>query len=391
MSEMLLMLCITVSLFAIGDILGVATKAKVSSIFVALMLFLILFMTGTIPEDIISKAGLSQVGRWASPILVFGMGTMINVKQLIDEWKTVLLTLISMIAALIGVFLVSPIIGKEAAIVSIPIMNGGIIATNIMVSGAMEKGFTIAAAFGTLVYAVQKFVGTPPASFYGLKEAREILKEYRKGKLENIDSININMQNSQKKLGFAHRYKNYFTPFVCFTIAALAGYISILLQELTGVNNSIWALAFGAILSYFNLVPDKILDHGKSSGFITMVVFAAIIPSLAKIDLEQVMTLSWQLIVAFIGVFVATYVIMFILPTWKLVGSKNLAMGISMSQLLGFPATYLIVNEIATAVAENEEEHEVIMKKIAPSYVIGGLASVTTLSIVIAGYFVEFL
>ena len=31
------------------------------------------------------------------------------------------------------------------------------------------------------------------------------------------------------------------------------------------------------------------------------------------------------------------------------------------------------------------------MKKIAPSYVIGGLASVTTLSIVIAGYFVEFL
>ncbi|MGL5583720.1 MAG: hypothetical protein ACRDCE_22635, partial [Cetobacterium sp.] len=62
MSEMLLMLCITVSLFAIGDILGVATKAKVSSIFVALMLFLILFMTGTIPGDIISKAGLSQVG-----------------------------------------------------------------------------------------------------------------------------------------------------------------------------------------------------------------------------------------------------------------------------------------------------------------------------------------
>ncbi|XLD84723.1 hypothetical protein QCB50_14345 (plasmid) [Cetobacterium somerae] len=112
---------------------------------------------------------------------------------------------------------------------------------------------------------------------------------------------------------------------------------------------------------------------------------------MAKIDLEQVMTLSWQLIVAFIGVFVATYIIMFILPTWKLVGSKNLAMGISMSQLLGFPATYLIVNEIATAVAENEEEHEVIMKKIAPSYVIGGLASVTTLSIVIAGYFVEFL
>ncbi|MGL5904678.1 MAG: hypothetical protein ACRCZO_18485 [Cetobacterium sp.] len=390
MSEMLLMLCITVGLFAIGDILGVATKAKVSSIFVALMLFLILFMTGTIPGDIISKAGLSHVGRWASPILVFGMGTMINIKQLIEEWKTVLLTLISMVAALIGVFLVSPIIGKEAAIVSVPIMNGGIIATNIMVSGAMEKGFPIAAAFGTLVYAVQKFVGTPPASFYGLKEAKGILEEYRKGKIENADSEQ-KKDKVTKKISFAEKYKVYFTPFVCFTIAALAGYLSIILQELTGVNNSIWALSLGAVLSYLKLVPEKILDHGKSSGFITMVVFAAIIPSLAKIDINQVMTLSWQLIVAFIGVFVATYIVMFILPTWKLVGSKNLAMGISMSQLLGFPATYLIVNEIATAVAENEEEHEVIMKKIAPSYVIGGLASVTTLSILIAGYFVNFL
>lgn len=391
MSEMLLMLCITVSLFAVGDILGVATKAKVSSIFVALMLFLILFMTGTIPQDIISKAGLSQVGKWASPILVFGMGTMINVKQLIEEWRTVLLTFISMLAALIGVFLVSPIIGKEAAIVSVPIMNGGIVATNIMVSGAMEKGFSIAAAFGTLVYAIQKFVGTPPASFYGLKEAREILTEFRKGKLESIDLTTKNLQTSKKKLGFAHRNKNYFTPFVCFSIAALAGYLSILLQEATGINNSIWALTFGATLSYFNLVPEKILDHGKSSGFITMVVFAAIIPSLAKINIEQVLVLSWQLILAFFGVLVAIYVIIFIFPTWKLVGSKNLAMGISMSQLLGFPATYLIANEIATAVAENEEEHELIMKKVAPSYVIGGLASVTTFSIIIAGYFVEFL
>jgi hypothetical protein len=62
-----------------------------------------------------------------------------------------------------------------------------------------------------------------------------------------------------------------------------------------------------------------------------------------------------------------------------------------MAQLLGFPATYLIANEIATAVAKDEEEREVVLKRIMPAYVIAGLASVTTLSIVVAGFFAELL
>jgi len=39
--------------FGIGDFLGVVTKAKVSAVFVSLMLFLIAFMAGWIPPDVI--------------------------------------------------------------------------------------------------------------------------------------------------------------------------------------------------------------------------------------------------------------------------------------------------------------------------------------------------
>lgn len=60
-------------------------------------------------------------------------------------------------------------------IVSIPIINGGIIATQIMTSAAMDKGFAMAAALGTVLYAVQKFVGTPVASYFGLRAAKEAL------------------------------------------------------------------------------------------------------------------------------------------------------------------------------------------------------------------------
>jgi len=122
-----------------------------------------------------------------------------------------------------------------------------------------------------------------------------------------------------------------------------------------------------------------------------MALFASIIPSLAKVSLPDLLELGWQTLVIFAAVMAATYLFMYVLPGWKIVGSKNLAVGIAMAQLLGFPATYLVSNEIATAVAQNEEEKKIILDKIMPAYVVAGFVSVTSLSIIIAGIFVNFL
>ena len=54
-------------------------------------------------------------------------------------------------------------------------------------------------------------------------------------------------------------------------------------------------------------------------------------------------------------------------------------------------STFLISNEIALAVAETEEEKEYILGKIMPRFVVAGLASVTTLSIIVAGIFANLL
>ena len=67
-------LFICLGIFAVGDILAVATKAKMSSVFVALMLFLIGFLTGILPKDIIDQARLTQLASWASVFVVFHMG-----------------------------------------------------------------------------------------------------------------------------------------------------------------------------------------------------------------------------------------------------------------------------------------------------------------------------
>lgn len=390
------LLFVVLGIFAIGDVLGVATKAKLSSVFVALMLFLIGFLTGAIPADIIKQAGLTEVSGWASAYIVFHMGTMIDWSELKREWRTVVLAMVAMVVAIVSCIAVIPIIGKEAVIVSIPIINGGIIATQIMTGAAMAKGMTLAAALGAIVYAVQKFVGTPPASYFGLKEAEKILKEYRVNKQAAAEAAATGKApaaEAPKKVMFYQKYNldKYFTGYTCLGVAGLFAWLSQYLGTVTGVNYSIWALGLGATVAYFGLVPPKILDKGRSAGFFNMAIFASIIPSLAKIKVSDLATLGFQTIVLFVAVIAGTIIFMYILPLWKIHGSRNLSIGIAMGQLLGFPATFLIANEIATASTNNEEEREIVLKKIMPAYVVSGLASVTTVSIIIAGIFVKFL
>lgn len=388
-SIMFLSFFIIIGFFAIGDILGVATKAKLSSVFVALFLFLVGFMFQKLPSDIVAKSGLGQIGSWAAPLLIFHMGTMINIKELIAEWRTVVMTIISVFVAIASTFIIVPFIGKYAAIVSVPILNGGIIATQIMTGAALEKGLQTVAALGTMVFAIQKFVGTIPASYFGMKAGKKILEDYRKGRLE-IEKNN-EIEKNKQKISFAKKQEKYYTNFVCIAITVFFSFLSRIIQDKTGLNISISALVFGALLSYLGLLPNAILDKAKMSGFLSFAVFTSLVPSLAKISFQDLLTLSLQLILIFGSLLIGIFIIAYILPTWKLVGSRDLAVGISVAQLLGFPATYLIANEIATALTDDEEEKNIILKKIVPAYVVAGLASVTTMSIIMAGFFVKYI
>ena len=380
---------IVIGIFAIGDYLGILTKAKVSAVFVALFLFLVGFLTNVFPPNIIELAGLAEFGQMSGAILIFHMGTMIDLRQLAQEWRTVLTALLSMIVVMIACFAVAPFLGMKNVIVAIPVINGGIVSTQIMSEAAGELGLAIPAALGVILYAIKKFVGSYPASFFGVKEATRVLESYRSNK--NSYQTTAKKASTIERKGFASRYNKYFTDFTCLAVAVLFAWLSDGLGQLTPINYSIWALLFGAILSYIQMVPGRILEKGKSSGLLSMLVFAVIVPSLAKITFSDLMTLGLTIVallaVSLIGLFIAFY----LLPGYKISQSKNLAMGIAMGQFLGFPATFLISNEIAKAVTDDEEEQQVVLDHIMPAYVVAGLATVTTFSIVIAGIFVEFL
>ena len=144
-------------------------------------------------------------------------------------------------------------------------------------------------------------------------------------------------------------------------------------------------MVFGIVARNTGLVPSNLLrDFAKANGFFSFLSLCTIIPSLAKVDLTMLPTIGFATVVIFVAVLVFTFIVFYLTPAWKIVGSKNLSIGIAMCQMIGYPGTELIATEITNAVAQTPEERDAVSAKIQTAYVISGFTSVTILSVFIA-------
>ena len=78
---------------------------------------------------------------------------------------------------------------------------------------------------------------------------------------------------------------------------------------MTGLSYTIWCLILGAIMATTGFVPKNILAQAKSGGIFNVAVFASIIPSLAKIDLGDLVVLGYSTVIIFVVVFILLYVL----------------------------------------------------------------------------------
>ena len=151
-------------------------------------------------------------------------------------------------------------------------------------------------------------------------------------------------------------------------------------------------MVLGIICRNTGLVPPNIQrDFAKANGFFSFLSLCTIIPSLAKVDLSQLPTIGFAAVVIFVAVIAFTVIIFCFTPAWKIVGSKQLSIGIAMCQMIGYPGTELVATEITNAVAQTAEEWDAVTNKIQTAYVISGFTSVTILSVFIASFLAKLL
>lgn len=380
---------IVLIVFALGDIVGKITKGKLSGMMVVMLLFLVGFLTKLIPADIIDQGGLTALSKLAIAMILFNMGTTLNVKQLIEEWRTVLMAALCMLASCLVMLLVSPIIGFDTVLVGMPVINGAAMATSLMASAAAEKGLATAAALCAVIYSVQKFVGAPIASAMGIRYGKKLLKAYRENPAQFKKQETGN--GASAKVSFADKHKEWYSANVMMALVAAGSWVAHILGDLTPINYSIWALLLGVVCVASGLVPTKPLQKSNSYGLMMIAVFGSIIPSLAKVSLSDLGTMAFQTIVLFAAALIGVALVGWVLPTWKLVGDKDLAVGIGVEQFLGFPSNVVICREVGDAVGETPEEKAFIEDTLNVPYVVGGITVITVLSTMLAGFVINML
>ena len=284
--------------FSIGDIISVKTKSIVSMLFTGSILFLGGFWIG-IPTDLFANSQLYSIGALLITLLLTHMGTMLNFKQLKEQWRTVLIAVAAIVGVVVSLLLVgSQFIGLNAALISAPPIAGGVIAGIQMAEAATKLGNESFAVLATLLVVVQGFVGYPLASFMLRKESKNILARKTEILAEGVrlEALTKAENKPEEKPAFLARFKSENVMLAkTAVVALLATVISVNVQRLAGFNlldKNILALLFGVIAHEVGFLEKAVLTKSNSSGFAMAALMAVIFNNLSKATPQIV----WQLL-----------------------------------------------------------------------------------------------
>jgi len=393
----ILALVIVLIAMSLGDIISIKTKAFVPSVFITALIFLFGFWW-IFPKDVISTATLGMpVAGLGMYLLVTHMGTLMNIKELISQWRTVVIS----IAGICGIMALLLTVGliffdKQTAIAGGPPLSGGIVAAIIIKEAATALGNDKLAILAILIYVVQGFVGYPLTSILLKKEGNRLLKDLKNNK-ENVVEKIVSKESERKTL-IPNLPEKYNTIYVVLLKLAFVAYLADCFTKF--VNNTIFqntvlspfvtCLIFGIIAAELGLVDRQALNKANSFGWMITLLMAFIYEGLNKATpemlLEVLLPLVEIIIIGVAGLLIFAFIIGKILKE-----SPYMSLCIALNALYGFPPNFILTNEVIKSLTNDNDESEYLTNKILPKMLIGGFTSVTIASVLIAGIFSKFL
>ncbi|QSB09941.1 hypothetical protein MHB65_14585 [Lysinibacillus sp. FSL K6-0075] len=395
MSQMLA-LTIVLAILYIGDIVATRTKAWIPSVFVCAVLFLIGYWT-FFPKDIVSIAGIGPVvATMLMYLLITNMGTLLSLKELKNQWKAIVISLAGIVGIIAILFTIGAMIfDLKTMIVAVPPLVGGVVAALVMSEGASAAGLEDLAVFAIVIYVIQGFAGYPITSIVLKREAKRLLKEHHQGNLQSVtqEQEEVEQSSEQPKL-FRKIPSKYNTEYFKFFRLAFVGLLaygtSTALAPIVTVNALVLCLVFGVLASTFGFLERQPLQKANGFGFAIMGLMLFIFDGLKQASPEMLMRIIVPLVVSIILAVIGMYIFSFIAGKVLKV-SPNLAFAVSLTALYGFPADYILTNEVVKSSTTDEKERDMLLSHMLPPMLVGGFISVTITSVILAGIFVNWL
>jgi hypothetical protein len=97
--------------WTVSDFIAKKTKSLLSSLFVASIIFLIGFLTGIFPEDLLSSSSLLALAGVVVGFIIVHLGTMISLDDFKQQWRTLLVGIATVIGIGITLFIAGLVFG----------------------------------------------------------------------------------------------------------------------------------------------------------------------------------------------------------------------------------------------------------------------------------------
>ena len=374
-------------IWTVSDIISKRTKSLLSSLFVASLIFLIGFKTSILPADILTSSSLLTFGTTIIGFIIVHIGTLISLKELKAQWKTVFIGFSTIIGIAVALLVFGPLFeSRNYAIAAIGAVSGGTISIIMVQEAALAVGLISVAVLPVLISAFQGIIGFPITSIILKKEAQRIQKEYRDGTL--VVTEEAVKEGESKSILPDFLQTTAGTLFVVGLVVLFATWIS----GITGgvVNTFIAALILGVILRETKVLKVSVLNGIDSYGIMMLAMMIIIFGPLATITPDDLIALIVPLSLSFlVGL---TGSMTFALLAGKLVKySPMMAIAVGLTSLFGFPGTMILSQEAAKSVGETEEEIKAIEAQILPKMIIAGFSTVTITSVLVTGILVQFI
>ncbi|GIN86003.1 hypothetical protein J6TS2_23890 [Heyndrickxia sporothermodurans] len=374
-------------LIAAGEIISVLTRARVPMLIIAILGFLVLIWTGIFPKNIIETSTFSSIGNLLMGPLVVHLGTLIPLNLMLKQYKAVLIALGGTLVSLLIVLpIITMLFGYETAVAGMGPIVGGIVAFIVTSDQLKAVGFEHLIAIPALVLAIHKLFGMPVASVFLRKYAlilrdKNDFNKYVKEAAATVETSSHNTKSSQKKYEFNTTNILLFKLFLGASLAIVIG-------NYTGVSSTIWCLIIGVIGSRVKFYEENIMDKAKASSIAVLGAIFIVIASMSNVSLKQFLHFIPQvvtiIIVGQVGIIIGGFIFSKILKWHPYKG-----MSLALTAMFGFPADYILCQEVSRSVGRTEEEQQALLNELSPPMLIAGFTTVTVASVIIASILVK--
>lgn len=379
--------------FALGDYISAKTKGIVSSIIVAIFVFIIFGngMLKVLPPDLMALSGLAQIiPSFGMALILVNVGTMLDLNDLKREWKTALVAIAGVFGIVALHFTVgTAIFGKEIAYIAIAPTAGGVAATMMLTEAATQAGRPDLASIVAATMAFQMLIGLPISSLALRKEALNFLAA---GKHKINDGAAIEKRINFRILPQTPASLNM--PPLHLARIAMGGAIAQVITMMTGISTGVTFLLTGAVLGSLGFIEKGSLRTAGGEGLLMLATYASVCASFVSMSFSQfgkmLVPVFCLLIIAAVGIIICS-VIVGKLVKW----SPWLSIAVGLCCMFGYPVTYAVATEISAGAVKDKgftpEEDKRLLDHLLPKMLISGVVSVSLASVILAGTIIPML